>query len=469
MDEPGECDQGPDGSRFRAQVVNPNRVAVASSGTELEWLVNHVDRETGVGIARGRALEAPDRMVFDELLEQLGHPDLSFATILIAGTNAKTTTTWATAAILRQTGYQVGTYISPHLQSIYERIAVDGTSISVEQLCTALGAIVDIEPDLSGPLSWFEIMTAAAFVHFAARRVEVAVVETGLGGEFDATAALYPVVTVVTNIDLDHTDQFGPTRADVARAEASIVRPNTTLLLGVADPDLRETFTTRILRPAVITGEDYVTRHLRRTPMGFTFDLITPMSQYRDLRTQLRGRHQPHALAMAIVGAELFTGPLDPIAVRVALEQLRSPGRFEVRDGDPTIVLDGAHNPAGARSLTSSLNDAFPARGRLLVVGLSIDKPAVEILNGLDAATATSVVCCAAQTPRARPAAQVASAAREAGVLDERIVVDPSVADAVRSALRRAGPDEIVIVTGSLYVVGEARSWLDSGRGTDRE
>ena len=443
-------------------MISPKRTAANSVGAELEWLARHVNRETGVGIALGRALEPPDRIVFDELLERLGRPERRFTSILIAGTNAKTTTTWATAAILRQSGYRVGTYTSPHLQSIYERIAVDGISISEDQLCTALGAVARIEAELSGPLSWFEIMTAAAFLHFVAHRVEVAVVETGLGGEFDATAALHPAVTVVTNIDLDHTDQFGPTRIDIARAEASIIDPNTALVLGEADPDLRETFTTRTIRPAVIVGEDYATRHLRRTAFGFTFDVTTRASQYHGLRTPLRGRHQPQALTTAIVGAELFAGSLDQTAIRDSLAQLRSPGRFEVRDGEPIIVLDGAHNPAGARSLTSSFNDAFPSRRRLLVVGLSVDKPAVEILSGLDAATATVVFCCAATTFRARPAVLVADAAREAGVADERIVVSPSVVDAVRNALRIASSEEIVVVTGSLYVVGEARSWLDS-------
>ncbi|MHB1786085.1 MAG: bifunctional folylpolyglutamate synthase/dihydrofolate synthase [Acidimicrobiales bacterium] len=452
------------GIGYRYRAINPSRAGTGSAGAELVWLADHVDRETGVGIAPGRALEPPDRMVFDELLGRLGRPDWHFATILIAGTNAKTTTAWATAAVLSEAGYRVGTYTSPHLQSICERVAVDGASISEDQLCTALGTVAAIEPDLSGPLSWFEIMTAAAFVHFVAHHVKVAVVETGLGGEFDATAALHPAVTVVTNIDLDHTDQFGPTRADVARAEASIIRPDTTLLLGEADPDLRETFTARTLRPAVIIGEDYAARHLQRTPPGFTFDITTPRSRYRDLRTRLQGRHQPQALATAVVAAELFAGPLDPTAVRGALEQLGSPGRFEVRDGDPAIVLDGAHNPAGARSLASGLNDAFPNRNRLLVVGLSIDKPAVDMLSDLDAATATIVACCTAKTPRARPAAQVANAARAAGVPPERIVVCPSVVEAMQSALHAARPEDIVIVTGSLYIVGEARSWLDSGR-----
>ncbi|MHB1712312.1 MAG: bifunctional folylpolyglutamate synthase/dihydrofolate synthase [Acidimicrobiales bacterium] len=402
--------------------------------------------------------------MFDELLGRLGHPDGRFATILIAGTNAKTTTAWATSAILSETGYRVGTYTSPHLQSLYERVAVDGAPVGEDELCAALGAVAAVEPELRGPLSWFEIVTAAAFVHFVAHRVEVAVVETGLGGEFDATAALHPAVTVVTCIDLDHTDQFGSTRADVAHAEASIIRPDATLLLGEADPDLREILTARTLRPAVVTGEDYAARHLQRTPSGFTFDVSTPTSRYRDLRTRLQGRHQPQALATAIAAAELFAGPLDPTAVHDALERLESPGRFEVRRGSPTIVLDGAHNPAGARSLASSLDDAFPNRNRLLVVGLSIDKPAVDILGGLDVATAVIVACCTAKTPRARPAAQVADAAQAAHVPPERIVVNPSVVDAVQCALRAAGPEDIVVVTGSLYVVGEARAWLDSRR-----
>ncbi|MHB8244449.1 MAG: bifunctional folylpolyglutamate synthase/dihydrofolate synthase [Acidimicrobiales bacterium] len=462
----GEGRSGPvsNGIGSRDRAANPSRAATLGAGAELVWLADHVDRETGVGIARGRAHEPPDRRVFDELLGRLGRPDCRFATILIAGTNAKTTTAWATAAVLSEAGYRVGTYTSPHLQSICERVAVNGASVGEDQLCTALGAVAAVEEELSGPLSWFEIMTAAAFAHFARHRVEVAVVETGLGGEFDATAALHPVVTVVTNIDLDHTDQFGPTRADVARAEASIVRPDTTLLLGEADPDLRGTLTARTLRPALITGEDYAIRHLQRIPSGFTFGVDTPTSRYQDLRTRLQGRHQPQALATAIVAAELFAGPLDPAAVRRSLEQLGSPGRFEVRHGDPTIVLDGAHNPAGARSLASSLNDSFPSRSRLLVVGLSIDKPAVGIIGDLDAATAAIVACCAARTPRARPAAQVANAAWAAHVPPERTVVCPSVVEAIQYALHAARPEDIVVVTGSLYVVGEARAWLDSGQ-----
>lgn len=430
--------------------------------TELDWLESHLNRETGVGIARGQRDCPPSRIVFDELLDRLGHPERSFSSILIAGTNAKTTTTWATAALLIESGYRVGAYISPHLESMSERISVDGLSINQDDLRRALRVICTLEPDLAAPLSWFEIVTAAAFIHFEAKGIEVAVIETGLGGKFDATAALSPSITVITNIDLDHTRQFGSTRADIAHSEASILHPDTMLILGEPDRYLRETFTSRILKPAITVGEDYSAENLLRTSHGFTFDVVTPISRYNKIESHLQGRHQTQAIASAIVAAELVAGVLDQTKVTKALEKLRLPGRFEVRDHHPVIILDGAHNPAGARILELSLKETFGEQTFIFVVGLSNDKPVIEILSSLITSTDVKIVCCAANTVRALSAEEVACAARTLGIPPDNIVISSSVEKAMIDALCIARNRDIVVVTGSLYVVGEARLWLNS-------
>lgn len=440
----------------------PNTDSSAELEWELDWLEGHLNRETGVGIAQGRLDHSPSRMVFDELLDNLDHPEHSFSSILVAGTNAKTTTTWASAALLIESGYRVGAYISPHLESMYERISVDGLSIDQDDLRRALRAICTIEPDLVGPLSWFEIITAAAFIHFKAKRVEVAVVETGLGGKFDATAVLRPSITVITNIDLDHTHQFGSTRADIAHSEASILDLDTMLVLGESDRSLRKTFTSQVLKPPIILGEDYAAENLLRTSVGLTFDVITPISRYDKIKSHLQGRHQTHAVASAIVAAELFAGTLDQTKVENALDKLQLPGRFEVRYHRSVIVLDGAHNPAGARILKLSLKDTFRRESLIFVVGCSKDKPVLEILSSLITSTDVRIVCCAADTVRSLSPREVACAAKALGIPPGNIVVSSSVAKAMEDALCMARMEDVVVVTGSLYVVGEARLWLNS-------
>ena len=397
--------------------------AALERGAWRRWLDAHTNRELGVGAPPGGWRDPPNRAAMDALLGELGEPQRRYSTVLVAGTNGKTTAARAASALLRAIGLRVGTYTSPHLHRVNERIVVDGVPIPDQGLAGLCARIAAAETKMSLTLSWFEIVTAAAMMWFAHQEVDLAVVEAGLGGEHDATAT--PALVALTNVDLDHTELFGTTRPEVASAEATIVTAGYGLVLGEPDPSLRDCFARRRPHPLWVRGVDFGVSERTSTPEGQVLTLETPAGVYRDVPIRLRGPQHADNMSLALMVAECAARPVPDPLVRQALSVLRSPGRAELVCSKPAVLLDGAHNPAGARALAVTLSESFPVDRRAFVVGISVDKPAAEIVRAALPSTTTEVA--------------------------------RSVRDGVRRAIGTHPRTELVVVTGSLYVVGQAR------------
>ena len=307
----------------------------------------------------------PDLERMRRLVDVLGHPEATAPAIHVTGTNGKTSTARCLTALLMAKGLRVGTFTSPHLERINERIVADGEPISDSDLARVLTDLAGIEPLLGAGsrLTWFEILTGAALRWFADRPVDVAVFEVGLGGRWDATNVVDAGVAVVTNVGLDHVEFLGPTRADVAGEKAGIVKAGATLILGEPDPALRPIFERE--QPAALwwTDRDYRCSRNELAVGGRVLDLETPQARYQDVWLDLHGGYQGANFAAAVTAAEAFFGsPIDDGVVREAAATVRSPGRLEIVGREPLVVLDGAKNLEGAEQASAAVAEEFGAR-----------------------------------------------------------------------------------------------------------
>ena len=432
-----------------------------SLGDALAWLDTHTNLE------RGGALRRPTLDRMRPLMELMGSPQRDYQVIHITGTNGKTTTTNMIASLLATQGLSVGAYTSPHLEVVNERIAwARGPEpggppepVADDALAGSLSAIAAVEPLLPDPPSYFEILTAAAYRFFADVAVDVAVVEVGLGGTWDATNVADGQVAVVTNVSLDHTEYLGPTRVDIAAEKAGIVKPGATLVLGETDPELEPLFLKGAPGRVLRRGEDFAASEIRLAVGGHLVDLRTPGRHYPGIHLPIHGAFQADNAALALTAAEAFLdGPLEPEVVAEAFASFRSPGRLEVVARSPLVILDGSHNVAGAEAMVAALSEEFPASPRILVVGLLREKDPALMLEALGARSAARVIVARPPTPRGLDPGELAAIAEdELGITVE---VAPSVSEGLRWAVDDAGPEDQVVVAGSLYVVGEARASL---------
>lgn len=404
---------------------------------------------------------APSLDAMRELVALLGDPHLAAPVIHITGTNGKGSTARIVSTLLAHHGLSVGLYTSPDLERLNERMARNGSPISDDELADALAAVAAVEPLAVNRPSRFDILTLAAFRWFADIAVDIVVLEVGLAGRWDSTNVADAVVAVVTNIALDHTEVLGPTRAHIAREKAGIVKPGSTLVLGEDDPDLREIFDGAGASEVLLVGRDFELLENDVAVGGRLLAIRTPAAVYDEVFLPLHGAHQGTNAAMAVTIVEtFFDRPTDPELLALAFEEVRVPGRFEVVGRQPLVILDCAHNPAGAAVAAETLEDFDVPGARVLVVGLSAGRDAVEMMEILAESEVSLVVACAADFARAMPAAEVAAAAEEVGV---EAVVARDVGDALRRAGEVAGSDDLILVTGSIYVVGEARRLLGVG------
>jgi dihydrofolate synthase/folylpolyglutamate synthase len=418
-------------------------------------------------------LAAPTLDRMRRLVHALGDPHLAMPVIHITGTNGKGSTSTILTRLLMEQGLSVGTYTSPHLERINERMRRDLEPIDDDDLAAVVGGVADLALVAGVEPTFFEVVTAAAFRWFAEIAVDVAVVEVGMLGRWDATNVVEPTVSVITNIGLDHTEFAGPTRADIAREKAGIIKAGATVVVGETDPELVGLF--RAEAAAVGAAEvlvrdlDFALSDNTLALGGRLLGLRTPLAQTRDVFCSLHGRHQGSNALVALVAAEAFFGaPLADDVVEAALADVGVPGRCEVLGHQPLVILDGAHNPHGAEVFAEVLDTDFqPAGERIYVVGLlrGADRDPETMLRTLGVEDARRVVCCAADSPRAVPVDDLVAACRALGVDAEGA---PSVTAACDRALRLAGEDDLVAVTGSLYVIGEARPYLRRRLGTTR-
>jgi dihydrofolate synthase / folylpolyglutamate synthase len=372
------------------------------------------------------------------LMARLGSPQERFGTIHVAGTNGKSSTVRMAAAILSRHGLSTGAYLSPHLISFAERIRIDDADLPAERFAAAVeraaraADAVNAGLDEGDRVTQFEALTAAAYSELADSGVDVAVIEAGLGGRYDATNVIPSRVQVLTNVGLEHTRWLGPTIADVAAEKLDIVQPGGTLVVGA---DLADDAMALAQRVCAERGATLV---------------IAPAETGLELLAQ--GQHQQRNFAVARAAAEAYHGPLDESAVRQAAASTLVPGRFQIVDEAPVTVIDGAHNPAGVAALASSLRTF--AAGRRIVACVSVlgDKDAAGMLRELLPLCA-EVVFTASQNPRALPAEELEALAAELGGPPARTVAGARAAlDAAREA---AGPDGVAVATGSIYLIAD--------------
>ncbi len=425
------------------------------------YLDAHIDLEKTSGISAGHVAGVSlDRM--RRVVDVLGNPQRDYPVIHVTGTNGKGSTARMVTALLDAHQLSVGTYSSPHLEHVTERIARNGEPIPPDELARVLGEIALLEEQqlFEGRPSYFELLTAAAYAWFSEVAVDVAVVEVGLLGRYDATNVADGQVAVVTNVARDHTDGTGSWRRDVAAEKAGIVKPGSHLVLGEPDAGLRDLFTAERPEALWVRDDDFGVVHDRLALGGHVLDLRTPLARHDEVFLPVHGAHQADNAAAAVAAVEAFFGrPLDDDVVAEAFARLRLPGRFEVLHRAPLLVLDGAHNPAGAAAAAATLAGEFTIGGiRRWVLGLLRGRDVDEMLDALGVRPGDQVIATTPPSPRGLPAAELAAAV---AARDVQVDVEPEVAGAVERAwatTTEAGDAGLVMVTGSLYTVGAART-----------
>ncbi len=399
--------------------------------------------------------------VIEHILDGLGQPHRQYRCIHVAGTNGKGSVAATLSALLTAAGYKTGLYTSPHLVRFNERIAIDGRPVEDDEVIAAYEAIRSLPPAMREP-TFFEFATAMAFYTFARRKVDWAVIETGMGGRMDATNIILPKVAVITNISLEHRSYLGPNLAAIAREKAGIIKTKVPVVTGVKQPaalaSIRETAERRHA-PLLRLGTDF---RIRRNSASDSFDFIGQRHRWRDLKPALAGPHQFTNAALALAACQVLEDEAprlnDPDVIADGLRQTRWPGRLEIVRQDPQIILDGAHNLAAARNLARYLANQPQDRPLTLVVGILDDKPYRAMLKAL-LPCFQKVICTRPRIERALPPERLAEAAR--GSIAS-IMIRPTVAEAVQTAIATAGAGETICVAGSLYVVGEAKEVLDT-------
>ncbi len=421
------------------------------------WLDSHLNLESGnvtAGVVDDLSL---DRM--HSLVGVLGDPQAAYPVIHLTGTNGKGSTARMLEAILRGHGLSVGLYTSPHLEVLNERLVWDGRPIPDEDLAGVLSELAALESLVEGDPTWFELVTAAAFAWFAQQAVDVAVVEVGLLGRYDATNVADGLVAIVTNVGRDHTDGGEGWRTAIAGEKAGIIKPGSTLVLGETDPELRPLFEAEGPERTWLRDRDFASENGRVAVAGRVLDVRTPAGRLDEVYLPVHGAHQGDNLALAVAAAEaFFDRPLDGAVVGEALADLKIPGRFEIMGREPLVVLDGAHNPDGMTALTTTLHDDFAdVPSTIVVLGMLAGRDPDAMVEALELSAFDVVLCTNPPTPRALPAAEVAEAVARAGL---EVEVVPDVVEALGRARAIATGDDRIIVTGSLYVVGAARAAL---------
>jgi dihydrofolate synthase/folylpolyglutamate synthase len=421
------------------------------------------------------------------LAELLDHPERTAPAIHLTGTNGKTTTARMVASLLAAFGVGAGVYTSPHLQDVRERVATATRLISPEEFAETWAYLepflAEVDRESEQPVTFYEALTALAFTWFAELPVDAQVVEVGMGGTWDATNLVHGEVAIVNRVALDHPE-LGDTPVAVAAEKAGIIKRGATVVSQEQDDDVLAVIAERAARQAarlLVAGRDFGVERRRQAVGGQLLDLRTPSGVVPDVLVPLHGRHQADNAAGALVAVEAFLGAhngpagsgsgaasrdgarvgpahrmLDPDTARAGFAAVTSPGRLEVVSRQPLVLLDGAHNPAGARALATALLEEFVVDRRTLVVACLADKDLRGIFEALAPATGRLIVT-TNRSPRAAPAERLR---KEAEALGLRAEVAPDVASAVQRAIDGAGETEAVVVTGSLYTVGEARELL---------
>jgi dihydrofolate synthase/folylpolyglutamate synthase len=401
----------------------------------------------------------PDLLRIRALTELLDHPERAYPTVHVAGTNGKTTTTRLIGRILCAHGLSAGVYTSPHLHSVTERLALCDAPIPEEEFAETYAHLQPYleEVDRQGErVTYFETLTALAFLWFADKPVDAGVFEVGMGGRWDATNMVRSEVAVICSIDLDHPE-LGSTIEEVAREKAAIIKEGSTAVVqdtGSAELAAVHGQALDVGATVLVYGRDFWLRGRTVAVGGQQVNAAGPHGEYEELFLPFHGAHQAHNAVTAIVACEVFLGgALSQEALREALAGATALGRLEVVSRQPLVVLDGAHNPEAARWVGAALGEAFVWKRLHLVLGILSTKDADGIVEPLASRTDLAYAC-ANSSPRSLPPAGVAEAFRRAGIdAFEYSTVD----EALDAALGAADEEDLILVTGSLYTVADAR------------
>jgi dihydrofolate synthase/folylpolyglutamate synthase len=417
----------------------------------LAWLDSHVDFESHM--PRRRTVPTLHRMW--ALTALLGEPQQSIPSIHITGTNGKGSTTAMATSLLMANGLTAGTYTSPNLHAVGERLAHNAEPIDDASLTDVLTELALLEPLLPERPTRFELLTAAALSWFSTEAVDAMVVEVGLGGTWDCTNVVRGDVAVLTNVSYDHTDVLGPTLEGIATDKAGIIEPGSRVVVGEMAPELADIVMRRAQEVGVasvwVAGRDFGCESNQVAVGGRVVTLWTPSSRYEDILVPLHGAHQG-------------------VNASVALAAVRVPGRLEVLGRRPLLLVDGAHNAAGMAALADALADEFAVDGvSVAVVGMLSGRDPSAMLAPLAEVGVSTIIACEPDSPRAMSVAAVSEAGRALGL---SVYEEPDVIDALRVARGMVDADGLVVVAGSLYVVGAARAdalaasipWEEAGR-----
>ncbi len=423
----------------------------------LEWLDSHISMEA-TGMTR---VPRPTLERIRQLCDLMGNPECAQPIIHITGTNGKGSTARMVTELLIARGLSVGTYSSPDLERVNERIAYCNEPIPDEDLCSVMLEMTLFEEMLGFQLSRFELLTACAYRWFADRPVDVAVIEVGIGGLWDATNVAQGDVAVITNISYDHVEILGPTLKDIAIEKAGIIKEGSTVVIGEQDPELVDVFEAASASvgesQVMVYGKDFSCPVVEPVSGGLLLSLQTPWSTHEDVFLSLHGKHQSRNAALALTAAEtFFNAPYPDDLLRKVFAQIEFAGRCEVLGRDPLVLCDGAHNVAGMEALADILKDYFvDISPKILVTGMLEGRDPEAMFQQIKHGGIDKVVVVPAPSQRSIDVDVLRNASIASGF---DTILAKSIAEGLQVGGALAGTDGMVVVAGSLYVVGSARS-----------
>ncbi|MEM3712316.1 MAG: folylpolyglutamate synthase/dihydrofolate synthase family protein [Thermoproteota archaeon] len=398
-------------------------------------------------------------------LKELGNPEQDYPIILVGGTNGKGSTVATISSILRESGLRVGTFTKPHLCRFTERIAVNGDEIDRKEVVEYYWRMKEVGEKVSEKLgrfpTFFEFSTAMAFEYFSKKRVDVAVVEVGMGGRLDATNACDPLISVITNVSLEHTKYLGDTVEKIAFEKSGIIRPDRPTVSACSGPALRviEERCKELGSELTLVGRDVKYEVLKSDLNGLQMNMMLKGKTFSGLMVSLRGRFQARNVSTAIASVYKFfelmgENDLDGEILRSGLKKVSWPGRLEPVNTKPLVVLDCAKDPAAAEALVSSLEEIVPDEKFTTIVSISSDKDYFKILASLARITDKFVLTRHGVMGRALP---IESMVEVLNGLNAKFSSQPTVKEAVENTMTSADEDSKILITGSVFTVGEAR------------
>jgi dihydrofolate synthase/folylpolyglutamate synthase len=404
------------------------------------------------------------------LIDALGSPQLSYPTIHVGGTNGKTTTARMIDALMSKLDYRTGRFTSPHLESILERISIKGQPITPEGFVATYNDIalyLDlIDSKQPNPLSYFEVLTAMAIVAFSEFPVDIGIFEVGMGGEWDSTNVISPAVSVITPIGIDHAHYLGNTIEEIAKTKAGIIKPESHVVLAAQEPGVAKILMERVAAKVAIAYREGVEFAVTKRELAIGGQQLTIQGvygEYKDIYLPIYGIHQANNAAVALATVEAFTGgKLDEAIVQSAFESVTSPGRLEIIHRDPTVIIDAAHNPHGARALAKSIESEFDFQSIFGVVAILADKDAAGILRELEPVVSRIVVT-ENNSERALAKEKLFEIAKQI-FGPERTFMEVDLRSAITYSMEQASllnqvsdGSNAVLITGSVVTVGQAQ------------